>query len=293
MKYRDKGNAVAEVQSQLIELGYELHGGADGELGPITWHVLGRFTNEHGLRWVDTPHEEMAVPTEVLQTLIAQSVKGPAPFAKDYHVTTFDLRHEMNGIVPHSRVVRGKTAMRVADSITGICIHQMGRTFEPTVEQVASSGGSRRLAKARLFKSVPAHVAVSVDQFFSVHTELQHHLLHGNGFDCDTISLEIEGNYGEYLSEEDGDSLSESTIASAREAIQYVMRSGSELGMPIQYLYAHRQAQKNLVRDPGEAIWRSIATWASETYTLEMRPRHTRGNGEPVPSAWYSRKPTG
>lgn len=273
-----------------MDLGYEIYGGADGELGPVTWHTLGEFANEHGLRWTDAPTDGMQIPDDVLHMLIAQEGIGPAPFAKDYRVTTFDLRHEMHGRIPHSKMVRGRTVLRTSDSVTGICLHQMGKTFEASDAQIAASGGSARLAKARRFKVVPAHVCVATDQFFSVHADLQHYLHHGHGFNQDTLSVEIEGDYAEYLSDKKSDTLTEETILTAREAIAYLVRAGHELNMPLQYIYAHRQAHKALTKDPGEAIWRHIAVWASERYNLEMRPRHTRGGGLTIPSIWYSKK---
>jgi hypothetical protein len=289
MKYLDRGAPIAELQRRLMCLGYELYGGADGALGPVTWHVLGEFANDHGIRWVDFPKEGDPIPHEVPHTLYAQENIGPAPFAKDYGVTTFDLRHEMSGRVPHSKIVRGRTALRTAESITGICVHQMGKSFEVTDHQIDAAGGSKRLAKARRFKIVPAHVCVSTDQFFSVHAELQHHLYHGHGFNPDTLAIEIEGAYGEYLTDKKGDPISEELITTAREAFTYLVRAGTELGMPLKYIYAHRQSHRLLVNDPGEAIWRNVALWASETFDLEIRPRHTRGDGLTLPSIWYSR----
>ena len=290
MKYLDRGESVSAVQRRLIALGYEIYGAPDAELGPVTWHALGEFANEYGLRWPKVPYEDTKIPDDVLQMLYAQDNRGPSPYAKSYSITTFDLRHETNGIIPHSRIVRGRTVMRPAASITGICIHQMGMDIEPTEGQLMHAGGNHRLAKARSFREIPAHACASKDQFFSVHAELQHFLSHGHSFNRDTIALEIEGSYDEYIKDKKRDELTENTILASREALSYLVRGGIEVGMPLKYIYAHRQAHRLLSRDPGEAIWREVVMWGAETYDLEIRPRHTRGDGHAVPTTWYSKK---
>lgn len=44
----DKGADVAALQRALMREGYELEGGADGELGPKTWAALQRYASDRG-----------------------------------------------------------------------------------------------------------------------------------------------------------------------------------------------------------------------------------------------------
>lgn len=49
LKQGDKGSNVEQVQQKLIQLGYSLNGGADGDFGPSTLDVVKKFQKNHSL----------------------------------------------------------------------------------------------------------------------------------------------------------------------------------------------------------------------------------------------------
>lgn len=200
-----------------------------------------------------------------------------------------DLRGEAPEALPRSNVVNGKTVLRDPEKITGVCVHQMGTEFGLSPRQLAASDGDAIMAKARRFMKVPAHACASIDGFYSVHADLRHYLNHGHSFNRDTLGLEIEGKYQEFV-DNPYDDISWVTVEAAREALRYLVTEGRAMGMPIRYVYGHRQSYKVKSSDPGEAIWREVVLWGVKELELVARPNYKRGLGGTIPERWYATK---
>jgi hypothetical protein len=57
--------------------------------------------------------------------------------------------------------------------------------------------------------------------------------------------------------------------------------------MPIQYIWAHRQSNKDRGRDPGEEIWkRVVLQYAVPVLGLEIQPEFKIGDGRTIPPHW-------
>jgi hypothetical protein len=201
-----------------------------------------------------------------------------------------------------NRTVKTRTAGRPAravvrdvEQITGIVIHQTAVEFGISRQQLANSKGDRTLALVRRSLQVRCH-AMSFDGFVAWPNDLRWYVIHGNGFNETTLSLEVEGQFpGLANSPGRGDTpLSPKRLAAARAGVALLVRAGRSLGMPIKYIYAHRQSSGQRRACPGEAIWRHVVCeYAVDELGLEPRCdlvlNGTDGRGRPIPRAWDPR----
>jgi hypothetical protein len=147
---------------------------------------------------------------------------------------------------------------------------------------------------------VAAQLAAHED-FVICLTPLDWYMHHGNRLNGSTIGVEVSGLYPGLLDDpttpprEDlktlwGDEqteLTEGRILAARAAVRYAVVEGRQLGMPIRYIYAHRQSNGNKPGDPGEGLWRAVVTdYAVPKLGLEVRYDFTLDKGRPIPTQW-------
>lgn len=211
-----------------------------------------------------------------------------APLAKEEpskpQVDFYDLRDEQVYPIPKSRVRQGKTVMRKPSEVNGITIHQMGIVFGISDAQLKASNGNYNLAKARRFLNVPAHANVSMDGFWMIHSPLEAYLSHANGLNGSTLGLEIEGLYeGREVRNE----LTAQTEEAARIALKYLVDEGRKMGMPIDFIYAHRQSSATRRADPGAEIWQKIVLgYAIPELGLQVKNSYINGDGRAIPKEW-------
>lgn len=245
------------------------------------------------------PKAEM-IAEEVADQLELGVPKLRGPVKKPF----YDLRREQDFVYPGGkRKVKlrgGKPAMRKPERINGIVVHQTACVFGVSKRLLKRSGGNADLAVARRGLEVACHALAFRRGFFMASHDLALHVNHANGLNSRTLGLEIEGFYPglekERRKARGSDrkltKLNEQTIETGRAALRWLVEEGRAAGMPIRYLYAHRQSSPTRRADPGEELWRAIAPWAVENLELELRHDQTlatkKGDGRPVPKAWDS-----
>lgn len=311
MQYGDRGDGVRNVQRALLELGYELpRWGADGVLGDETFDALKDFARDHGEDWF--PH----VPTGVLSRLGRESDRTrdttpptvtvpPGPEGVQF----FDMRDEMPEPQKKARVRDGKTVMRSARAVTGIVVHQTATPFDVAAYQVAQAGGDANLAlrmrvQGRIgpdYKPVACH-AMAFRRGWAVLTRpLRSYVHHGNGLNSSTLGVEIEGRYPgleddpetatpEHMRTTWGgepQDVTDLVVDAARETLRRLLIAARAEGMPIRWIYAHRQSSIDRRSDPGSELWRRVVLeYAVPVLGLETKPSLTTGDGRPIPEKW-------
>jgi hypothetical protein len=225
---------------------------------------------------------------------------APSPLA-----SVFDLRHE-----PYPRSFKGKfkearggVHKRLLHRVTGITLHQTAIEYGVTSRQLAAAGGDRQLAISRRAKGIACH-ACSFEGYYAKTHPLAWYIYHGNKLNGHTLGLEIEGRFPGLLDDPvtirredlktlwkgEATELTEARLSAAKAALHYLVKEGRQQGMPIQYLYAHRQAKSNRRSDPGEEIWRKLAIeYGVAVLGLETRPSYAISTGRPIPLDWDSR----
>lgn len=198
-------------------------------------------------------------------------------------VRFYDLRDVQTQPIPRSRVRGGKTVLRNPQDINGICFHQTATVFGVSDKQLKNAGGNRELARATRFLNVPAHAVVSNDGFWVVHSPLEAYLNHGHGLNAFTLGVEIEGKYDGKNNE---NKIPDVAIAAVKEAVKYLVEEGKKLGMPIEYVYAHRQSTTK-PSDPGAEIWqRIVLDYAVKELGLKPRNDYKMDLGRTIPKEW-------
>lgn len=187
---------------------------------------------------------------------------------------------------------RGKVVRRDPSVVDGVTLHQTAIHFGPTAADLANAEGDRDIALAYRVKRIASH-ATSFDGFYAKTYPLDYYIYHGNYLNKKTLGLEVEGLYPGLIDDPttlwkgQPTELTEGRIEAAREALCYLVEEGKALGMPIKYIYAHRQAKKNRRSDPGEELWRKVALeYGVDVLGLKTRPMYALATGRPIPRAW-------
>ncbi len=189
------------------------------------------------------------------------------------------------------RLRGGKVWKRNPKDVTGIVIHQTGVHYSVSGNQIEAAGGDRHEALHRRGLLLKAHMVVFNGKTAGVRcnhalhvTPLDWFLYHGHGLNSRSLGIEIEGNYPMKMKEE---LASPELVRAAREAIKYMVQKGRRMGMPIKYIWAHRQSSKNRGRDPGEELWKKVVLeYAVPVLGLKLQPDLTTGTGRSIPSRW-------
>lgn len=291
MRYGDKGDDVVEVQRALMDRGYSLpRWGADGVLGEESWSALEQYSRAELGVW------DPEVPGGVIESLqdpINPITPGPDVPPADDSVTVLDLRSEQTDPAPKSKVVAGKTVMRAPHTITAIVLHQTACTYGVSQQQIDAAGGDRELALHRRALNVACHAMAFRDGTVVLPNKLQSYMNAANGWNSQSLSVEIVGRYPGLTSQPDkttwgGDptELTDLTIATAREAVRTLVELGRAEGMVLDRLVSHRQSSASRRSDPGQGIWEEVALWAQQALGLKLCQSITVGDGKPVPVEW-------
>jgi hypothetical protein len=215
----------------------------------------------------------------------------------------YDLRLDRKPEKPKVKLVRGQPVWREPSKVDAIVIHQTAAAYGASAAQVKAAGGDRELALARRALRVACHAMAFRGGFYVAAAPLRWYVQHGNGLNAQSLGLEIDGLYSgleddpeTFPRREDRDTtwsagapcvLTETTIEAAREALRWLVETGRAEGMPIEYVYAHRQSSATRRSDPGAAIWREIVeAYAIPVLGLRSERGRTWGDGRAIPVEW-------
>lgn len=199
--------------------------------------------------------------------------------------------------------LKGQTVIRSPDVVEGITIHQTAVTFgaRPEHRRKAAELGDPSLAVAlRVAEDVPAH-AVALEGRLVLKSPLCAVLNHAGKLNTPTMGLEIEGRFSGLLDDPStvadeaarttwGDvsrltNITAPRLDAAAEGLRQLVLLGRAEGMPLKYVYAHRQSSGDRRSDPGAALWLALRPiWLG--LGLVERPTFTVGKGRPLPSGW-------
>ncbi len=193
-------------------------------------------------------------------------------------------RVNAKGRVLRSTKPGGTVVKRDPATVTGITIHQCAVEFGASKALLRQAGGD--LDKARHLRAlgVACHV-LAFNCGHVVHsTPFEYYIYHGNGFNSHTLGLEIEGRYRGLWQ---GDQVTNDTLNAACMALKYMVEHGRSLGMPIEWIYAHRQSSATRRADPGAELWqRAVLMYAVPILELKTDPGLTVGKGRKIPLEW-------
>lgn len=299
MKFNERGKHVRELQLALMKAGYELPKfGADAHLGDETWEALQDFALDHDFVWAPE------IPDSSVQAMLKEMKESEVSQDPIIEIPSYDLRNESfpERVRGRFRIRGSNVVRRVPSAVDGITLHQTAVKYGVNDRQLREANGDERLALSNRFKNTPYH-AVSSDGFFSKNYPLVWYTHHGNGLNRKTLGLAVEGLYPGLLDDPDtieredllslwkgtATTFTDARCKAARAALRYLVEEGKRIGMPIRYLYAHRQSSQTRRSDPGEEIWRKVGIeYGVAVLGLETRPDFVTGTGRAIPDEWSS-----
>jgi len=210
-------------------------------------------------------------------------------------VEVFDLSDCQPAAQPKTRIRGGETVARNPGTIDTIVLHQTAVEFGTSRAAVRAAGGDAELAQRLRALNVGSHALAFREGWVVIQRTLRSYSYHANGLNRRSLGLEIEGNYRGLADDprtvwsgaRPSGALDELTVATARAAVSWLVRTGRALGMPLRFIAAHRQSSPTRRADPGEEIWRRVALeHAVAELGLETVPGRTWGEGRPIPIEW-------
>lgn len=299
MQLGDQGADVRRMQLALERAGYELvQYGSDGDFGRETLAGLQWLAAARGLQWDGSGQ----VPAELLAQL-DMSEDAPALPLFDFDpgpVSFLDLRSQARNPHPKAKVGRDGNALeRDPKTVDAIVLHQTATLFDPPKSNRTPDGRHRRAL------DVACHAMAFTTGTLVAAAPLTRHVYHADMLNSRSLGLEVEGNYpglrGRPVATGVRTMLIEQTIEAARAGIRWLVSEGRRLGMPIRYIYAHRQTDSWRRADPGEGLWRAVVIeYAVPKLELIVEPARTwshrkgpRRYGKPIPRQWDQRAGVG
>lgn len=176
--------------------------------------------------------------------------------------------------------LNGLPVVREPGFVDSIVVHQTACLF----------GAKRGQPRYRRALDVAAHcVAFSTGEVVLA-APLLWHVNHGNSLNARSLGLEIEGRFpghpGKTVRGFDS-VLSEEGLWSAREGLRLLVEGGRAIGMPIKYIFAHRQSSSTRRADPGFEIWNKVVLqYAVKELDLRTNNSAVFGSGRQIPRAW-------
>lgn len=218
-----------------------------------------------------------------------------------------DLRDKQDFIYPGDKRkskmrAKGIPVMRSPQAIDSIVIHQTACEFGVS-KRAMKLHGDAETARAHRALDVACHALAFRNGYYVASHDLRVHVNHGNRFNDRSLGLEIEGRYPGLMDDpstvarEDLRStwggeptqLTDQTVATACAALKWLVDEGMRYGMPIKYIYAHRQSSDTRRSDPGEELWsRVVLGYAVKELGLQTQPSLKLGRGYTIPKQWDS-----
>ena len=192
---------------------------------------------------------------------------------------------------PHQRTSfdhlsrRTQIVCRPPTTVDGIVIHQTGCWFGVNARQLREADGNATIAKHRRALGVAAHMTAFDTGYAVLAHKLNWYVYHANSLCGRSIGLEIEGVYPGLMHTK-GRVLTPALVRAAQDGLEYLVQEGRKLGMPLRYIWAHRQSSPIKENDPGEEIWKEIVLrFAVPELGLEVQPNYVSG-GRVIPIEW-------
>jgi N-acetyl-anhydromuramyl-L-alanine amidase AmpD len=274
LKRGDTGPEVTKLQNEVIALGYPLpRWGADGNLGSETLTEVHHLLADHGK--VNDPNVDVVDDVELafIEALYQHSLATPHP-----------------PVIIDRRPFTGKNkdmGPREWAKTTGWCLHQTA----------CHLGSSSNIARC---DNVGAHFVVYQDgRIFWLH-DLNRMIIHGNGWNAQTIGIEIDGLFAGIEGNpstvwddpstpyhEKAMSLTAAQAESVRQLIRWGTGEVKAHGGNITKIVAHRQSSDSRRNDPGSKVWQEIAIPMSAELGCDYGGVGFRlGSGYPIPVEW-------
>jgi N-acetyl-anhydromuramyl-L-alanine amidase AmpD len=169
--------------------------------------------------------------------------------------------------------------------VTGVCLHQ-----------TACLLGER---PAR-WDTVGAHLGITRGGQVILLHPFDRVVWHGNGFNAQTVGIEIDGLYAGLEGvprtvwndpstphREQGMDLPEVQADAARQVIRWICAEVEANGGKVSALVAHRQSSESRQSDPGSAIWQRVALpIAAELGLSDGGDGFKLGDGRAIPREW-------
>lgn len=182
----------------------------------------------------------------------------------------------VRGINKVKRNRDGSAVVRDPATVNGVVIHQTATDFGAKKGRPRYERALDVACHAMAFKTGEAVLAAPLAWYVN----------HGNGFNAHTLGLEIEGHYPGILGRGPGtDRLTLETLGAAVAALTELVKRGRAEGMPIRYVYAHRQSRATRRADPGWEIWTDLRP-TFDWLGLEILPDLKIGSGRAIPKEW-------
>jgi hypothetical protein len=193
---------------------------------------------------------------------------------------------------PKHLIQKGRVVKRSVYEVDTIVVHQTAVVFGVLPRAVKEAGGDRNMAKHRRALQVASHLTAFDTGFAVVGCPLSWYVYNCNKLNSRSLGLEIEGVYPALLTAKSKELFTGLIEQASRDAIDYMVIEGKKLGMPIQYIAAHRQSSADRRGDPGEEIWKKLVLgYAVPRHGLIVKPTAVWGDGRPLPQEWDSKEP--
>jgi hypothetical protein len=191
---------------------------------------------------------------------------------------------------PHHKIIRDKLKRRdvvfrrAVNTIDGIVVHQTATPFGVSKAAVKAAGGDVELAKHRRALGVAAHMTAFDTGTAVLAHPIEWYVYHGNALNARSLGLEVEGLFPGTMGKKE--LFAGNLELASRDGLEYLVRKGREAGMPIKYIWAHRQSSMTRVDDPGEEIWRKLVLgFAVPMLGLSTQSEYVSG-GRTIPPEW-------
>ncbi len=169
--------------------------------------------------------------------------------------------------------------------VTGICLHQTACNMGERDERYDNCGA--HFVVTRAGKVIQLH-------------ELTDLVAHGNGWNNQTVGIEIDGLYAGIAgnqatvwddpstpTREKAQTLTPAAVEAAKDLIDYIRDAVKAQGGLCTKLVAHRQSSENRRNDPGSEIWQQIALPMMGLLAMDDGgPGFKIGTGLPIPEDW-------
>lgn len=186
-------------------------------------------------------------------------------------------------------IAKGKVVRRDPKEVDGIVIHQTAVNFGASAAAIRAANGDKTLAIHRRALGVAAHMTAFKTGVAVLANPLDWYVYNANKLNRRILGLEIEGAYPGLLKAATGahSSFDGEILEAAKAGLKYLVDEGRARGMPIQFLWAHRQSNLERRGDPGEEIWRKLVLeYAVPVLGLTTRLTDVIEEGRPVPKDW-------
>lgn len=281
MKKGDRSSDVTNLQLALLALGEHLpKWGADGVLGDETLNAAAALLVRQG---------RMTQSASSLAALSDNDVTYILTLAKQRQMTTIPT---LANLLDRRQFAGTHMDMgpRTWSDVKGWCLHQ-------TACRLSSSKDVARCDK------IGAHWVVYPSGLKIQLHDIERMIVHGNGWNHQTIGIEIDGLFAGIEGDpktvwddpstaihERADTITPEQIQAVKDIIYHDRALIIAHGFSPTVIVAHRQASGDRENDPGSKVWQQIAIpLLAELHLSDGGPGfalHDGQGGKPIPEAW-------